>query len=95
MVEARQRLKVTYRDLDGIESCRVIRPLGLWLWGKVRTLVAWCELRNNFRMFRGDRFSTVTQDGRLRSEKSRDLVAVYASMKDRSGRASLKDRETC
>jgi hypothetical protein len=26
-------------------SDRVVRPLGLWFWGKVWTLVAWCELR--------------------------------------------------
>jgi predicted DNA-binding transcriptional regulator YafY len=40
-------------------SDRVVRPLGLWFWGKVWTLVAWCELRDDFRMFRLDRIAEI------------------------------------
>jgi predicted DNA-binding transcriptional regulator YafY len=32
-----------------------VHPLGLFYWGKVWTLVAWCELRDAFRHFRLDR----------------------------------------
>jgi biotin operon repressor len=32
----------------GRASDRVVRPLGLWFWGKVWTLVAWCELARRF-----------------------------------------------
>ncbi|MCB1620427.1 MAG: WYL domain-containing protein [Thiothrix sp.] len=31
------------------------RPLGLFFWGNVWTLAAWCELRTDFRNFRLDR----------------------------------------
>ena len=44
-----------YTDRDGVVTDRRVRPLGLWFWGKVWTLLAWCETRNDFRMFRLDR----------------------------------------
>lgn len=58
----KQQFKVSYdytRE-DGQRSNRIVHPLGLFFWGKVWTLVAWCELRNNFRHFRLDRMQNVT-----------------------------------
>ena len=46
---------IRYEDQNGAQTERDIRPLGLWFWGKVWTLVAWCELREDFRVFRLDR----------------------------------------
>ncbi len=40
---------------EGGASERVIEPLGLYYWGRVWTLGAWCELRQGFRTFRVDR----------------------------------------
>jgi predicted DNA-binding transcriptional regulator YafY len=51
----RRRLAIAYATDDGAASQRTIRPLGLYFWGKVWTLVAWCELRDDFRTFRLDR----------------------------------------
>jgi predicted DNA-binding transcriptional regulator YafY len=34
---------------------RRVRPLGVFYWGKVWTLAAWCETRSDFRNFRVDR----------------------------------------
>jgi predicted DNA-binding transcriptional regulator YafY len=53
----RHRVSMAYAKEDGEESQRVVRPLGLYFWGGVWTLVAWCEMRNGFRMFRVDRMS--------------------------------------
>ncbi|WP_245573803.1 helix-turn-helix transcriptional regulator [Neptunomonas japonica] len=33
----------------------MVWPLGLVFWGRAWTLVAWCELRQAYRMFRLDR----------------------------------------
>ncbi|NNF96126.1 MAG: WYL domain-containing protein, partial [Halobacteria archaeon] len=44
---------------DGQYSNRIVHPLGLFYWGKVWTLVGWCELRDAFRHFRLDRMTTV------------------------------------
>ena len=50
-------LEFAYLRLDGEGSERVVRPLALYFWGGVWTLVAWCELRKDFRSFRVDRIS--------------------------------------
>lgn len=57
----KQQLKAAYdysRE-DGQRSSRTVHPLGLFYWGKVWTLVAWCELRDDFRHFRLDRMRNV------------------------------------
>jgi predicted DNA-binding transcriptional regulator YafY len=55
-----------------------VRPLGLWFWGKVWTLVAWCELRNDFRAFRLDRISDAKPAGRnFRPERGKQLGDFY------------------
>lgn len=48
-------LHLNYRSLADQESRRDVRPLQLEYWGVVWTLTAWCELRQDFRMFRTDR----------------------------------------
>jgi predicted DNA-binding transcriptional regulator YafY len=69
----RQRLCLTYDRLDGERSVRTVRPLGLYYWGKVWTLVAWCELRTDFRMFRVDRIGEPDDVGRFAVEPGRTL----------------------
>jgi len=54
-VQSRHKLRPVYRDAADACSERTVRPLGCFYWGKVWTLSAWCELRNDFRGFRVDR----------------------------------------
>lgn len=84
-VEARRRLSLVYRDEAGAGSTRVVRPLGLWFWGKVWTLVAWCELREDFRMFRLDRMEEIAPGLRFRPEPDKSLSAFYRQMELRGG----------
>ena len=77
----RQRLFVTYATEDGTSTQRTIRPLGLWFWGKVWTLVAWCELRDDFRMFRVDRMSDPDLLDTFRHEPGKRLADFYARQK--------------
>ena len=72
------RLELQYADKDGVPSSRVIRPLGLWFWGKVWTVVGWCELRNDFRMFRLDRIADMEEIGPFKPEKGQTLRDFYA-----------------
>lgn len=74
----RRRLDISYATEGGTESERVIRPLGIWFWGKVWTLVAWCELRGDFRMFRVDRIGKIEDAGTFREESGKRLVDFYA-----------------
>ncbi len=82
-VERHQVLSLAYRDESGAETRRDVRPLGLWFWGKVWTLIAWCELRDDFRMFRIDRMAEMADAGRtVRPEPGKRLVDFYALMRE-------------
>ena len=60
-LDERAVLRLDYRDEDGARSQRHVRPLGLFYWGRTWTLMAWCELRIDFRSFRLDRMAEVTK----------------------------------
>lgn len=79
----RTRMEIGYADEAGAETGRVIRPLGLWFWGKVWTVIAWCELRDDFRMFRVDRIGGMTELDRFRAEREKSLQAFFRSEKYR------------
>ncbi|HWW87402.1 MAG TPA: YafY family protein [Vicinamibacterales bacterium] len=51
----RRKVHMKYANANGDQTERVVRPLGLFFWGRTWTLAAWCELRNDFRSFRLDR----------------------------------------
>tara|TARA_Y100000588_G_scaffold27926_1_gene27289 strand:+ start:143 stop:562 length:420 start_codon:yes stop_codon:yes gene_type:complete len=81
--EQRRRLELSYRDAEDRPTERTVRPLGLWFWGKVWTLVAWCELRADFRMFRLDRIDRMTDtDETFRPERGKTLTDFYRTMED-------------
>ncbi|OQX09481.1 MAG: DNA-binding transcriptional regulator [Thiothrix lacustris] len=54
-IAARRYLRLDYQRADHECSQRDVKPLGLFFWGNVWTLTAWCELRADFRTFRLDR----------------------------------------
>lgn len=91
--QARLRLTLVYADGEGRETMREVRPLGLWFWGKVWTLVAWCELREDFRMFRTDRIAQMREGAPFRPEKGRDLAAFYRAKEAEIGRPIDRERE--
>ena len=55
------KLSLTYQDAQARRSERTVWPLGSFFWGAVWTLVAWCEMRQDFRSFRLDRIHAVTR----------------------------------
>lgn len=57
--QAHRKLRLQYSDSQDQPSERTVRPLGCFYWGKVWTLVAWCEARQAFRSFRIDRMANV------------------------------------
>ncbi len=54
-----RKIRIDYTREDGKTSRRIVQPLGVFYWGKVWTLVGWCELRDAFRHFRLDRMQCV------------------------------------
>jgi predicted DNA-binding transcriptional regulator YafY len=54
-IHAGRKIALRYRDEQGRESERVVWPVTVGYMETVRHLIAWCELRQDFRSFRTDR----------------------------------------
>ena len=92
-VERRQVLSLDYNDEAGRGSARDVRPLGLWFWGKVWTLVAWCEMRDDFRAFRIDRIASVVIAGRIfKPERGKQLADFYRAVERSEDYGMAPDR---
>jgi predicted DNA-binding transcriptional regulator YafY len=57
MIHERRKLDLDYCDAGGRLTRRRVWPLGLFFYGPVWLLAGWCELRQDFRMFRVDRMA--------------------------------------
>lgn len=57
--EERHKATITYRDMKEQESTRTLWPLGMVGWSDHWTLLAWCELRDEYRNFRFDRIQNI------------------------------------
>ena len=79
-VQDRRRLTIDYLSLNEVRTQRLVRPLALWFWGKVWTLIAWCEMRQDFRMFRADRIDGIEIGDRFKPERGRLLTDFYHQM---------------
>ncbi len=67
-VSNQQVLQLHYQDESGQVTRREVLPLGLFFWGERWLLVAWCELRSDYRNFRLDRCLEVRATERRFSE---------------------------
>ena len=59
-IRREHKLQITYLDVKGDESQRLIWPLALGFFEEVHVIIAWCELRLDFRHFRTDRITVLT-----------------------------------
>jgi len=85
-------VRMVYVTPDGNHTNRRVQPLGLWFWGRVWTLVAWCELRSDFRMFRIDRIGVLEPlDDGFDPHPDRSLSACIAQIEAREGCALPSD----
>jgi predicted DNA-binding transcriptional regulator YafY len=81
-IEQRRKLRFAYRDEQGVESERTVRPLCLAFWAPAWTAGTWCELRGDFRNFRPDRMESVeVLDDRFDDDPQRNLNAYLAAQR--------------
>jgi predicted DNA-binding transcriptional regulator YafY len=59
-IRERRKVHIDYMDAQGSLSERAIWPVAIAYYHGLRLLVAWCELRNDFRNFRVDRIRALT-----------------------------------
>lgn len=58
-IRAERKLDITYRDVQDAETKRLIWPFAVGFFDRARVVVAWCELRQDFRHFRTDRIAAI------------------------------------
>ena len=69
-----KKVRFGYRNGDGEITDRTVRPLALLFYGAIWLLLAWCELRQDFRSFRLDRMSGIDITGtRFKPERGKTL----------------------
>ena len=85
-IRSKRKVEITYLDAEGARTTRRVRPLQMEYWGRVWTLTTWCELREDFRVFRVDRIETldVTLDS-FEDEPGRSLADYLASVEPTNG----------
>ncbi len=59
-IRSERKLEIHYRDLKEKKSTRTILPFAVGFFERVRVVVGWCELRQEFRHFRIDRIIELT-----------------------------------
>ncbi len=62
-IRKEMKLRIGYRDEAGKETERVIWPVVVGFFEQRRVVVAWCELRNDYRHFRIDRIASAVATG--------------------------------
>ena len=82
-IRARQKLRIAYRGETGERTDRTIRPLQLDYWGRVWTATAWCELRQDFRVFRVDRVESLKVLPQLFIEEAGKTLSDFLSQDGR------------
>jgi predicted DNA-binding transcriptional regulator YafY len=82
-IHAGRKIELCYRDEQGRETKRTVWPVTVGYLETVRHLIAWCELRQDFRSFRTDRVTAAgflderypERPGALRTKWRRTLLA--------------------
>jgi len=85
-IAAELKLQLRYTDKDGKSSARIVWPFLLSVDDAAGYLVAWCELRNDFRQFRLDRMVAAEVLGERYATPRRVLRAEYRAQETLEGR---------
>ena len=78
---AERKLSLVYRDKTGNGTSRVVWPLMVDTWRDPAALVAWCETREDFRVFRVDRIQSLALEERY-PERRQVLIAKWQMQED-------------
>jgi predicted DNA-binding transcriptional regulator YafY len=69
-IRGQHKLRISYSDGEGSPTDRTVWPFALAFMDQARVLAAWCELRQDFRMFRTDRIASAEHGERYPERRS-------------------------
>lgn len=76
-IRLEQKLVIDYADAAGRATKRTVWPIGLAFFEQTRILIAWCELRADFRSFRADRMRGIALLPERYPKRRRTLMADW------------------
>jgi predicted DNA-binding transcriptional regulator YafY len=77
-----RKMRIAYTDQNGAVSERTIWPIMLGFVESRRFIAGWCELRQDYRLFRGDRISKVSFLDDRYSRNRRQLVKEWRAQEE-------------
>lgn len=84
-----KKVEFTYKAPEGESTRRTVRPLAFLFYGAVWLMLAWCELRQDFRSFRLDRMTGIAiTPARFKPERGKTLPD-YLNRPDNTGRLQM------
>lgn len=90
-IRDRVRLELQYADQHARRTARVVWPIQIGFLDNARVLMAWCELRHDFRTFRIDRIAEVSRLDRYPGQRA-ELVRQLRAHLDALPIAGTPDR---
>jgi len=79
-IRKEQKVQVDYQDKSGKASSRIIWPCAIGYFDRVQVLVAWCELRSEFRHFRTDQILQLQGLEQKMPKRRQVLLAEWRKM---------------
>ena len=79
-IRLERKIELEYQDLQNNHSIRILWPIALGFFDEVRLMVAWCELRRNFRHFRTDRILQLSIKEQKYSESRQSLLKKWRTL---------------
>lgn len=76
-IRKERKLRLRYSDERGAISHRTIWPFAIGYFEHVRVVIAWCELRQDFRHFRTDRMSELSETGERYPRRRHALLKLW------------------
>jgi len=80
-----RKIRFAYANAEGELTQRTVRPLAFLFYGAVWLMLAWCELRLDFRSFRLDRMSDIDIAEPFQAERGKTLPDYIRQSDGRGG----------
>ncbi len=89
-IREQYKVELVYEDDKGKTTKRMIWPIAIAYFDRQRLIIAWCELRNDFRSFRTDRAISARTSGEKYKKNRKSLLKDFIEQM-RNKYQNLKD----
>lgn len=76
-IRTERKINILYSDATGAPTERLIWPFALSFFEQARVVLAWCEMRQDFRHFRTDRIASLTVEASRYPKRRSELLKEW------------------